>query len=168
MVKIFISNLAKYNEGILKGRWVELGIDKEDLQKEIDEILGEDEEIFVTDSELSITNLEIGEYVDIFRLNELVRQIEEENIDLDVLNAIMSEYSDLEESINIYNNGDYSILYDVSDEEELGYAAIDNDFFSILIPPELENYIDKEAIGRDMCYEGWRIVEEEKIAICFY
>jgi hypothetical protein len=48
-MKIFIINLVKYNQGILKGEWVSLPMDEKRLQSKIKKILGNDEEFFITD-----------------------------------------------------------------------------------------------------------------------
>ena len=48
-MKIYITNLAKYNEGVLKGEWVSLPIDETALQPKIKNILGADEELFISD-----------------------------------------------------------------------------------------------------------------------
>ena len=38
-MKIFITNLAKYNEGVLKGEWICLPMDEMKLQSKIKNIL---------------------------------------------------------------------------------------------------------------------------------
>ena len=62
MLKIFLTNLGKYNEGYLVGKWVELPCD--DLETEMETIgVGEApyEEYFITDYE-SDFGVSIGEF----------------------------------------------------------------------------------------------------------
>lgn len=40
-MKIYIANLAKYNEGVLKGEWISLPMDQMELQSKINNILGD-------------------------------------------------------------------------------------------------------------------------------
>ena len=49
----YITNLGKYNEGELIGRWIEFPIDEDDLKKALEEIgINEEyEEYFITDYE---------------------------------------------------------------------------------------------------------------------
>jgi hypothetical protein len=72
-MKIFITNWAKYNEGILKGEWVCLPMDEKKLQSKINNILGNDEEFFITDYEAPI---KIEEYDNIADLNEFAEKLD--------------------------------------------------------------------------------------------
>lgn len=38
MLKVFITNLGMYNEGILCGEWIELPIEEEDLNEVLDKL----------------------------------------------------------------------------------------------------------------------------------
>ena len=130
-MRVFITDLASYNQSYLIGRWVELGIEKEELQQTISEILKEGEEAcddgsiheeyFLTDWEDNEFNLEVGEYSDIFKLNEEVARIKELDLEdyqkkcvsflLD--NSIVSNLDEaLEryEDVLIYEEGPFIIL----------------------------------------------------------
>jgi hypothetical protein len=73
-VRIYLTNLAKYDEGKLIGKWIDLPIDDDELQKELKAILGSDEEYFITDFEAPFG---IEKYESPFKLNEFVWQLEE-------------------------------------------------------------------------------------------
>ena len=62
MLKIFLTNLGKYNEGELLGEWLELPATKEEIKKSCDRIgINERyEEWFITDFETDINSLSIG------------------------------------------------------------------------------------------------------------
>ena len=74
MMKIYLTNLGKYNEGQLVGEWVELPVSQEEL-KEVFERIGIDgkeyEEYFITDYECDF--YQIGEYENLDTLNEIGR-----------------------------------------------------------------------------------------------
>lgn len=70
MLKIYIANLGKYNEGELVGKWVELPCeDLDEVLKEIEVVDGTAyEEYAIHDYESDIEGLNIGEYDNIFSL----------------------------------------------------------------------------------------------------
>ena len=70
MLRIYLTNLGKYNEGQLVGEWVELPVTEEELEKVLERIgISEEpdengnyyEEYFITDYE-SDFNYKVGEY----------------------------------------------------------------------------------------------------------
>lgn len=76
MLKIYVTNLSKYNEGVLVGEWVSLPC--EDIKEVLDKISNNDnDELFISDYETDISGLKIGEYEDILQLNEIAEEIEE-------------------------------------------------------------------------------------------
>ena len=63
-IAIYLTNLHKYNCGILCGEWVKLPVAEDKLQEVLDHI-GIDEfheEYFITDYETLLSNLHISEY----------------------------------------------------------------------------------------------------------
>lgn len=79
MLKIYIANLGKYNEGELVGKWVELPCeDLDEVLKEIEVVDGTAyEEYAIHDYESDIEGLNIGEYDNIFSLNEIAEKLNE-------------------------------------------------------------------------------------------
>ena len=69
MLKAYITNLGKYNEGELIGKWIDFPISKEELQEVFEEIgINERyEEFFFTDYENNAFGL--GEFESIEHLN---------------------------------------------------------------------------------------------------
>lgn len=76
MFKIFITNLGKYNEGRLIGKWLELPCDN--LQKELESIGVKKgsayEEAFITDYENN-WDYKVGEYENINLLNDMAKEL---------------------------------------------------------------------------------------------
>ncbi len=77
-LQIFLTNLGKYNEGVLMGEWVKLPVGEDELEAVMKRIGIRHgyEEYFITDYESSIANLEISEYISVGEVNELARQME--------------------------------------------------------------------------------------------
>lgn len=150
-VKGFITNLGKYNEGDLVGKWIAFPIDDEELEKALEEIgINEEyEEYFFTDWDCSFEH-NFGEYESIEDLNEIAAQLETWNEDL--LNAVCENWG-----INyaIDNDEDDFILYDdINDDYDLGYYwAVESGCYDLNNMGSLSNYIDYESFGRDIRFE---------------
>lgn len=157
-VRVFITNLGKYNEGELVGKWVEMPIDEDEL-KEVLESIGineEYEEFFITDYEAPF---KINEYDSIESINEKIEAYEDalESIcDEDALEALLAEGYDLDEVMGY----EYCIYYGVSDMSDIAYNYV-NDCYNVDEMP-FGNYIDYEALGRDMGIEGTFIFYSDK------
>lgn len=70
--------------------------------------------------------------------------------DLPLLNAVCECCSDIEEALQIINDGDYSVFSDCNNDYDVGYYIID-EFYSDMAKNcgFISNYIDYEALGRD-------------------
>lgn len=155
-MKIFLTNLGKYNEGELIGEWVELPASSEELQ-EVFERIGineEYEEYFITDYECDL--YEVGEYENIDTLNEIAERIKElDEEESKVVKALMQKLGyTLDEAIEKVNNGDYRIYYDCDDMEDVAYQVVEDCGYLDNIPDNVANYFDYESFGRDLKIEG--------------
>ena len=116
-IKGFITNLGKYNEGHLIGKYINFPIDEDDLQLVLKEIgcsyYNEDgeyintgyEEFFFTDWECDFSH-DFGEYENIDKINEIAENIA--NWDEDIFNAACEIWS-ISEILD--NSPDDYILY---------------------------------------------------------
>lgn len=155
MMKIYLTNLGKYNEGYLIGEWVDLPISNEELQKVLDRIgINEEyEEYFITDSETDLDGIEIGEYSNLDDLNEMAETLESlDDDEKEVVDAIMSEGYSLEEALE--KKEDCIVYCDCSDMEDVAREYAEQTGLLNSIPENLQSYFDFEAYGRDMSYEG--------------
>lgn len=158
-IAIYLTNLHKYNEGELVGKWVELPISEDDIQEELDEVLGDDEEYFITDWEAP-KGFDIGEYSNIYILN---KEAEEYDYILekkffgneDALELALSEYDNnisRYESADVYIfNGDMS---DVAEEYISTYPTQD-------IPDIFFDYFDYEAYGKYLEESGNFVIGDD-------
>ncbi len=160
-MEIYITNLAKYNEGVLKGEWVSLPIGETALQSKIKNILGSDEELFISDYDAPI---KIDEYDSISDLNDLARKFAEIQETDDVIGTISNEvvgsgYS-MEELVRILSDHEYYIVEEVWTESDLAIKVDES-----LLPFDYQaaettgvsGYIDWNAVGGEMILDGWNI-----------
>ena len=161
IMKVFITNLGRYVEGYLVGKWVKLPVDDETLDKVLTEIgINEQyEEYFITDYENVTVALGdiISEYSSVAALNKLAQRLEElSDADADKLGAVL-EYEtcrSVSEVIDLLDELDeFDLLPDVTDDEGLGYYYVE-EYGSIDIPECIRAYFDYEAYGRDIRLES--------------
>jgi len=160
-LKIFITNLAKYNEGILTGECICLPMDKMKLQTKINNILESHEEFFISDYEAPII---IGEYDDISDLNKFTEKLDGIQERDEVIEAISKDVLGdgyfRDELLRILSEQEYYVVEDVWTESDLAVKVDES-----LLPFDYQaaesagvsNYIDWDAVGRDMVLEGWNI-----------
>ena len=183
MIKLYLANLGKYNEGILKGEWVELPLSETELEEvmvnigvahydkegnfvpyviETDEKGYEYvyEEYAIHDYETDL-NISISEYSSLNDLNTVAEIVED--FELDQVNALLDggviDMKDLlEGNINeiIQNYGFIELEPTMNEEQEVGYAYVDEIYGGpeYLSKEILERYFDYEAFGRDILLSG--------------
>ena len=156
MLKIYLTNLGKYNEGELLGEWVELPVSQDEL-KEVFKRIGineQYEEYFITDYECDF--YEVGEYENLDTLNEIAEKLNElEEEESTVAKALMSECGyTLDEAIEKVNNGDYRIYSDCNDMTDVAYEVVEECGYLDNVPENVARYFDYEAFGRDLGIEG--------------
>ncbi len=157
MIRIYITNLGKYNEGILMGEWVTLPADEDTLEGVYARIgINEQyEEIFITDSETDIDYLEIEEFTSIDYLNEIAEQTDLfDEYELWALSAFLMNGKKLDSAIESVNDGEYTIYEGCSDMTDVAYHLVDELDMLSNCPENLARYFDYEAFGRDIGIEG--------------
>lgn len=153
---VFITNLGKYNEGELVGKWVELPC--EDLEAELEEIGVKSgtlyEEYFITDFENDV-DFHVGEYDRLEELNELAEELQsiDDCGDGEVIGAIIEATGcDLKEALNTYNQGRYINYLQHETLKDLAYELIEEGYD---LPEFALRYFDYDAFARDLGFEGY-------------
>jgi antirestriction protein len=160
MIKIYVVNLGKYNEGKLVGKWLELPCDMEDFKDsflpsiEIDNI--QYEEYAIHDYETDIEGLNIGEYSNIEELSELAEAYDNLTEDEQKTFSAILEWNyysanSIKEAIE--NVDSFRLIEEVTDDKSYGEYIIENGLMGD-IPENLIMYLDEEAIGRDWYING--------------
>lgn len=156
MLKGFITNLGKYNEGYLIGEWITFPVSEEGLEEVLERIgINEDyEEYFFTDWENDYGIIfNFGEYESIDHINEVIEAIE--NLDyseLELLKAV-SECEGLPD-LEQFNPDNY-IWYEGMTLEEVAYDIVEDSYYS-KDNDFLLRYFDYEAFTRDLSFEGYQ------------
>lgn len=165
MLKGYITNLGKYNEGHLIGEWVEFPISDEDLEAVYERIgINEEyEEIFFTDWECDF-DTGLGEYENIEDINELAEALE--TVEHYAEEAKLESYieatgSSLKEALE---NLDDAIFYPGYTLEEVAMEYVSECIFTKDTPEILTRYFDYEAFARDLSFDGY--YETDNGVIC--
>lgn len=151
MLKIYVTNLSKYNEGVLVGEWVSLPC--EGLEEVLDKISNNGNgELFISDYETDISNLKISEYDDSLQLNEIAEEIEEMREDeLIAFQAYLEQYANnMEQALEEVRQGNYRIYYNCDNMEDVAYQVVNDCGLLDGVPEEVKIYFDYEAYGRDL------------------
>lgn len=150
-MQVYISNLGKYNEGELVGAWFQPPISFDEVKEKIG-LNDQYEEYAIHDYELPF---EIGEYTPISEINRLcalIEEIEDTEIFKELREIQRMWFSSIEELIE---HKDEIICYSDCDsmEDVAAYYVEETGQFGE-VPANLRNYIDYQALGRDMELEG--------------
>jgi hypothetical protein len=162
-IKGFITNLGKYNEGALVGKWITFPIDEDELNEVLKEIgccyydeEGEYintgyEEFFFTDWDGGYTGF--VEYVSIDRMNEIAESLEAWENDEDLFEAAC-EIWNFEEVLE-NEPSDYNLLCDVQSDYDLGYYWVEESgCYDLSNMGNLKYYIDYAKFGQDIRFES--------------
>ncbi len=150
-IKIYVADLAAYNNGVLHGVWIDATEELDTIQDQINEMLKaspvkeEAEEYAVHDHE-GFGSYRVSEFSGIEELHEIACFIEEyPEIGSEVLAHFGDDLDDARKAIEENYSGCYSSLADYA--QELTESTSE-------IPKHLEFYIDYERMGRDMEMSG--------------
>lgn len=164
MLKIYLTNLGKYNEGFLVGEWVTLPVSDEELEAVLERIgISEDpdengnyyEETFITDYETDIEGLTVGEYDNLDELNEIAEQTDGlQDYELIALQAFLEEGYSFENALEAVTDGEYTIYSDCHDMTDVAYEVVEQCDYLHGIPENIARYFDYESFGRDLSFEG--------------
>lgn len=132
------------------GDWLKLPASESEIEEAIERAqTGPDgefyEEVMISDTDGLGSS--VGEYDDIYSVNEWVEAIEDADLDDDLLDALL-DYESLEYVAEHIDDVDY--WSDVYDERDLGYRIVDELGFDGISDDEKEMYFDYEGFGRDI------------------
>jgi len=160
-MRIYITDLAAYNQGHLIGEWVTLPMSQEELTSKVDAILNEGavvceeqkhEEIFITDYECDY--ISINEYDNIQKLNEMAEQIETlSESDIKAIGFLLENnlVNSFEEAMERYE--DVRVHEDAT-LEDIAYDYVNECYNLEDMPSIIANNIDYEKIAREFEIEG--------------
>ena len=167
IIKGYITNLGKYNEGVLAYKLISFPIDDEELNEALKEIgcsytdeEGKEhnplyEEYFFSDWDCTLP-FDFGEYESITEVNEIAERVEAlETYEQDVLKVILEEHtSNVDEALQIVEDCNYTTWYGCYSMADVAEAMAKEYDYLNGIPEHLQYYIDFEKWGRDLAMEG--------------
>jgi len=149
-IRIYVADLAAYNNGKLHGVWINACDDKDDIQDQINKMLKQSPEGFA--EEYAIHDYEgfgaygLGEYEGIDTVHDIACFIEEHpELAGELLSHFGGHLDDAKKAVEENYCGCYQSLADYA--EELTEQSTE-------IPENLAFYIDYERMGRDMDLGG--------------
>lgn len=175
MLNAYITNLAAYVNGELKGEWLHLPTSNADIKAAFERNgIGPDDEYFLSDYECDNFLYDcLGEYENINDLNVIAALTEKKNFDPEAVEGFLMNNGNLslQEIGNLLMQADelpyteYTFegienCTDMSPEEKYGYTYLEQSGkYSELVKLGMENYVDYEAIGREATYSGITLLE---------
>ncbi len=149
-IRIYVADLAAYNNGKLHGVWINATDDLDDIQEQVNQMLAKSPEGFA--EEYAIHDYEgfegyaLGEYEGLKSAHEIACFIEEyPDFAGKLLNNFGGDIDEAKTAAEDNYSGCYKSLADFAEEMTEG---------TIQIPDNLAYYIDYERMGRDMELSG--------------
>jgi len=150
-IRVYVADLAAYNNGMLHGVWVDSTLDIVDMQEQVSEMLKASpceevaEEYAIHDYE-GFGGYSVSEYEGLESVHEVACFLGEHGeVAGDVLAHFGDNLEDARKALEENYNGCYSSLADYA--EELTTDTIE-------VPRHLISYIDYESMARDMELNG--------------
>lgn len=177
----FVTNLGKYNEGTLDGKWVTFPTTKEAVEDVLYHIgIGRQnesgtsyEEWFIADYEWHVTPRRpdfLGEHESLDELNYLAMKLQEmDECDYEkfqVAEQLGDHGGSLKDLINLAGNLErYEVLPEIEDDDDLGRWCVET-FHQGGVSEALREYLDYEGIGRDFGINNAGAHTEQGYAFC--
>ncbi len=146
-INAYIANLASYAAGTIIGAWFDMA---ETTAEEITAVVGEGETI-ILDYEAP-DQMSISEFENITDLIEMAQKLEE--IDEEIINAMLYHGYTIEEAIEKIEDGDYNIYEDCDTMEDVAFQIVEDQGLLNEAPELAQRYFNYEQYGRDLEIEG--------------
>ncbi len=161
-MKGYITNLGKYNEGYLIGKWIDFPIDEDEFESELASIGVSSgsmyEEWFITDYDCSLFDMHaaFGEYPNIDDINEVAEALDDHEDEFVALLEVCS----YEDALDHLEDEDFTFYYDMT-LEDVAYEFVEECYD---LPEFAQRYFDYKAFARDLGFDGY--TETSKGVIC--
>lgn len=163
-MKAYITNLGKYNEGCLVGKWIDFPIDEDDFTSELESIGVKEntmyEEWFITDYDCSLFDMydAFGEYPNIDDINEVAEALEGHESEFTALMEVCS-YTD---ALKYLESENYT-FYEGMAMEDVAYEIVEECYN---LPEIAQRYFDYAAFARDLSFDGYTETSSGVICLC--
>jgi len=150
-VRVYVADLAAYNNGFLHGVWIDATLDPDEMQEQVNEMLKatpldeEAEEYAIHDFE-GFGAYRVSEYEGLESVHKVACFLEEfGDVAGDVLAHFGDNLEDARKALEENYSGCYSSLADYAEELTTDTSEV---------PEHLAYYIDYDRMGRDMELSG--------------
>ena len=143
-IRIYVASLAKYNEGRLVGRWIDLPA--YDLWEQVEDMLAGDEEWAIHDYEAPFS---ISEYENLDELNE-VAELDEDS-DLPRLAFLVEQGYNLDYALEHYEDVTF---YSGMSLEDVTEELVNDGLFGT-VPEKILPYFNFEMLAHELDSEGY-------------
>lgn len=163
-MKAYITNLGKYNEGCLVGKWIDFPIDEDDFESELESIGVKEntmyEEWFITDYDCSLFDMydAFGEYPNIDDINEVAEALEDNESEFTALMEVCS----YEDALRYLESENYT-FYQGMTLEDVAYELVEECYN---LPEIAQRYFDYAAFARDLELDGYTETSSGVICLC--
>jgi antirestriction protein len=163
-MKAYITNLGKYNEGCLVGKWIDFPIDEDDFESELESIGVKEntmyEEWFITDYDCSLFDMydAFGEYPNIDDINEVAEALENNEDEFTALLEVCS----YEDALRYLESENYTFYQGMS-LEDVAYKLVEECYN---LPEIAQRYFDYKAFARDLSFDGYTETSSGVICLC--
>ena len=151
-IKVWVGDLAEYNNGKLIGEWFTLPMDLNEIYSQV--LKAGNEEIYIGDIDSELYG--IVKNMGLREMNEFAEKLEElEEYESQALIGLMEYFYDLEECLQILKDGSFMIHQNCQNMSDVAYNWYEETGQLSEITKYIEEYyIDFESIGRDMEING--------------
>jgi antirestriction protein len=162
-IQVWVGDLAEYNNGRLVGEWFTLPMEIEEILEQV--LVAGNEEYYIGDIDSNLYSI-VKDY-GLNQMNILAEKLESlEEYEQMALVGLMEHYGDLDESLQILENGDYMVYHDCKNMSDVAYQWYEETGQLKELEKHINTfYIDWELLGRDMDIEGTFIQLEDDTII---
>ena len=165
MLKLFITDLAAYNNGFLVGEWVTLPLSGKELYLAIQQILNKGEylchsdstheEIFITDYEwMGLELFNVSEYDSPWDVNDDVGKLSELSASKKKAVAFLLSQQITYNMDDAIGKADDVIIHENQTLEDVAYYLLQECYELDKLPPIIANNIDYEGVAKELDCDG--------------
>jgi len=148
-VRVYLTNLAKYNAGCLKGKWLDLPLSEDEVKDAFKEVLGSDEEYFITDYE---ADFRIEEYDNFSDLNSFAEELSNlDDYEQEKVFYLLEQGYSREDALEKHED---VMFYKDMTLEDVAEELVEEGCFGTLTDT-IKGYLDYEKLARDLSYDGY-------------
>lgn len=151
-IRLYIADLDAYNNGRLKGEWVDLPLDEDELTRIVHKHSHNGQQDHaIHDYEAPFR---VEEFSNPWEINEFAQALADVNEREDVIEIILRGMDSREDALRVLQNGAYRVWDQCDTMKDVASAVIDEGDQLDTMPEFLQQFFDYEEYGRYLAMEG--------------